>query len=398
MILRLVALSLIGALCLLSWGMAAPESARHAPSPSAQYAGRLLGCLSLLVDELPLMTTIAEQAATRMAAGGKLWLAGDRGFVQEGLHRAGGMMCAQSLTAPDRLAAGDIVLVGAIPGGAVPVKDLLRACAAAGAMAIVFGPERPVGECAAFVDTEPPQAVDPLPVTHPATAAGLWAFTGELVAALTRLGRMPPMYQSVLVPGGRDRNAPHLQRQWEPDPVPPVRRGVLGRMYLARVANALRTLIACEGRNLTRAGALAAETLKRGATVWCEPVGHMPPEVAGGTGDPGLFKQLRLGTHPEKLPAMVKPGDLLLYVGYYEPFGPWVATAHDAGVAVVTAVSGTPEMAASATGAEIAIDPQWAFGDATVDVPGYDIAILPPSGVIQTAVYWMLAAETAARL
>jgi hypothetical protein len=395
MILRICAAVVIVTVCAICCAMAAPGAGA---SPSALYAARLQDCISLTVDELPAMTAGAEQAAAKLAAGGKLWLAGDRGFVQEGLHRAGGTMAAQSLTALGRVAAGDVVLLGAVPPSLPQVAEVLKACKAVGALSVVFGPERPADECTLFVDTETARAgAEGLPVTHPAIAVGLWAFTGELVAALTRLGKMPPMYQSVLVPGGRERNAPHLQRQWD-DPVAPIRPGLLGRTYLARMANALRSLIAREGAGLTSAGELAAQTLKRGATVWCEPVGHMPPEVAGGAGDPGLFKQLRLGQHPEKLPAMVKAGDLLLYVGYYEPFGPWVATAHDAGLKVVTAVSGTPEMAADATGADIAIDPQWTFGDALAEVPGYDIDILPPSGALAMAIYWMLEAETAAQM
>lgn len=331
-------------------------------------------------------------------AGGKLWLAGDRGFVQEGLHRAGGTMAAQSLPSPDRIAAGDVVLIGAVPACAAQVREVLGACTTAGALSVVFGPELPAEGCSAFFDTEPQEAaIGGLPLTHPAITVGLWAFTGELVAALTRLGKMPPMYQSVLVPGGRERNTPHLQRQWD-DAVPPIRAGILGRTYLVRIANALRSLVSCEGATLTRVGTLAAQTLKAGRSVWCEPVGHLPPEVAGAAGDPGLFKQLRLGTHPEKLPEMVKTGDLLLYIGYYEPFGPWVTIAHDAGLTVVTAVSGTPQMAARDTGADIAIDPQWAFGDALVEVPGYDIGILPPSGALQMTLYWMLVAETAAQM
>ena len=48
-------------------------------------------------------------------------------------------------------------------------------------------------------------------------------------------------------------------------------------------------------------------------------------------------------------------------------------------------------------GADLNLSGCWPFGDALVDVPGYDISILPPSGVVQAAAYWMLVAETAAQ-
>ena len=99
---------------------------------------------------------------------------------------------------------------------------------------------------------------------------------------------------------------------------------------------------------------------------------------------------------PDKLADLVKPGDLILYVGYYEPWGPWVETAHELGAKIVTVVSGTPERRAEDMGADINIDGCWAYGDAVVDVPGYDIRVLPPSGVVASAAYSMLMAEFAA--
>jgi len=41
------------------------------------------------------------------------------------------------------------------------------------------------------------------------------------------------------------------------------------------------------------------------------------------------------------------------------------------------------------------VDPFWRFGDAVVTVPGYDVKMLPPSGVIQSMMYWMLSGEIA---
>ena len=40
------------------------------------------------------------------------------------------------------------------------------------------------------------------------------------------------------------------------------------------------------------------------------------------------------------------------------------------------------------------IRPHWPIEDACVDLKGYDVPILPASGVMQAAVYWALVAET----
>jgi hypothetical protein len=41
------------------------------------------------------------------------------------------------------------------------------------------------------------------------------------------------------------------------------------------------------------------------------------------------------------------------------------------------------------------IDPGWRLTDGCVTVPGYDIPILPASGVVQAAVFWTIASERA---
>ena len=57
----------------------------------------------------------------------------------------------------------------------------------------------------------------------------LWTFTGELVAALPRRGHLPTLYQSVLVPGARQRNERRGQQRFESEhEVPPLAPGELG--------------------------------------------------------------------------------------------------------------------------------------------------------------------------
>lgn len=41
------------------------------------------------------------------------------------------------------------------------------------------------------------------------------------------------------------------------------------------------------------------------------------------------------------------------------------------------------------------INPAWPLTDGCVTVPGYDIPILPASGVVQAAIYWAIASERA---
>jgi len=367
-------------------------------SQAAVYLDRLLENIASRVQDLPHMTTVSEAVAKKMLAGGKLWIGGDMGFILEGCNRSGGIMTAKSMEESesiDRVSAGDVILLGSLTGYSPEDVALLEAADERGALVVFFAPQNLPGSYL-FIDALAPPADDPavLPTVSPALAISLWTFTGELVAALTRHGKMPPMYKSATAPGGMKRNDQHRGRQWEPLAIPPIRPMVIGRTYLARIANIMRRVQATQINKFVQAGQMAAETLGDGGTVWYGTLGHLTPDLPGQTGDPGLLKPF-IGKRPERLPTVLKAGDLVMYVGYYEPYGPWVETVHQCGARIVTIVSGTPERRAEDMGADLNISGCWSFGDALVEVPGYDVNILPPSGVIQSAAYWMLVAETA---
>ena len=353
----------------------------------ADYAADIQAGLKLLVARLPETTQAATLVAPSLVAGGRLWLAGDSGFVSEALGRAGGLMPLNALARPDDLGKGDVVLLGALGTPTEQDEAVFGKACEVGAPVVVFGPTEAEKWGCLWLPL-PERAAEALPTVTPLLVAEMWTFTGELVGALTRLGKMPPMWQSVLVPGGRERNEPHLKVQWEPGEPPVVAPGVLGRTYLARIANCLRSFTRTQAEGVREAAQLAAAAKRAGHTAWFACLGHLPPELPKQPGEPGVFKPLTLA--PEKLADEVKPGDLILYFGYYEPLGPWVESAHAAGAKIVTIVSGTPERRAEEMGADLNLDGCWPFGDSVVQVPSYDIKVLPASGFMQAVQYFML--------
>ncbi len=373
------------------------DNAAHLSSAAAAYSQRIQAGLAALVPLLPDYVRAAEAAALRLASGGRLWLAGDRGFVLEGLHRAGGLMSAQALPPLPSLQPNDVLLYGLISPPQAGDITLWRQARTKNALCVILGPRALSlpAEAGIFLAVPTPPADNPvaLPTASPLLAAALWTFTGELVAAWTRLGKMPTLYQSVLVPGGRERNAVRQGQMWEPFSVPPILPYRLGRTYLARVSHILRTLRATQLEKFHLAGQLAAQALQAGRTAWLVTAGHLPPELPGQIGDPGILRPLKR-REPDRLQELVQSGDVIFYVGYFEPFGPWPQEAHKLGAKIVTIVSGTPERPAEAMGADINLNGCWPYGDSLVDVPGYDIKILPASGVIQATALWMLVAET----
>jgi hypothetical protein len=372
-------------------------------TPSQAYLDRLLAANAAAVAELDHYVRIAEDAAELLVRdpdgpGPSLWLAGDEGFVLEGSGRAGGMMTAKRLTAPDAAAAGDVALVGSLDGDDDATVGLVRALVGRGVMTILFAPRDSGVEGSWFIaaHADSPGESD-LPTASPAIAQSLWAFTGELVSAMMRSsGRTPPLYVSVLVPDGRERNSARKGMRWDPQNAEPMAPGVVGRRYLARLANSMRAVRATQAERFAEAGQRAAQVLRQGGTVWLAVLGHMLPAQGEQIPPEEMPFTVFADRDPEALRAVVKPGDLMLYVGYYEPLGAWVETMHELGGEIVTVVSGTPERPADAMGAEINIRGCWPYGDAAIALEPRELGLtmLPPSGVVQSAAVWMLLAET----
>ena len=81
---------------------------------------------------------------------------------------------------------------------------------------------------------------------------------------------------------------------------------------------------------------------------------------------------------------------LVLYIGYQFAPQKLVDQAKAMGVKLVyfdVQPAQPPEPASNI----LYIDPAWPLTDGCVTVPGYDIPILPASGVVQAAIYWTIA-------
>jgi hypothetical protein len=78
------------------------------------------------------------------------------------------------------------------------------------------------------------------PIDTVANVIDLWTWTGEFVAACTRLGRTPVLYQSYGLPGGPERGKKYQGEKFHEDlSVNPIPSGVLGREYLDQIQRML---------------------------------------------------------------------------------------------------------------------------------------------------------------
>ena len=373
------------------------------------YFEALLAGREGLEKELPAISRAGEEVADRLVAGGELFIASVRpDFVSEGVVRSGGLMLLRQYTCATDLSAADTVIAGW--SNTTPDRDLelMRELHGSGARVIGMGPRPPeelAGDLLAHTHLFLESSL-PLPQALTAPFSGesyplvslqnlllLWTLTGEIVAALTRRGYMPTMYQSVLVPGARERNA-GCHESWfhREHAVSPVPDGQLGRAFLSRISGIFRALLEGEVDSIERVAQVCARVRNEGKTIHAGLISHFPMYQAGAPGDPGHMQRLEplaAETPSEKeLELKLKQGDLFFFLGYFRRPTSAYRTARQAGALIVEVIAGAGEPEEGDPMPDYRIRPHWPYGDSLVSVPGYDIRVLPSSGIVQTAVYW----------
>ncbi|MDA0745211.1 MAG: hypothetical protein O2954_01755 [bacterium] len=350
---------------------------------------------------LPQITQTADTVAKCLLEGGELYIAAVRpDFPSEGYVRSGGLMLLKELKPGDTPTPKDAVLFGW--SNTDQDQNLAQQLRNTGAYIIGIGPTSPsVSEhtnvhlesnlpcsdiCPAFFNG----ATYPLVSLQNLTL--LWTFTAELVGALTRLGHMPAMFQSVLVPGARERNRQHHGNRFHLEhTVPPLDLSLLGNAYL----DALRQILQTQTHEQPAIEIVAhacVETLNNNNRIHAFLIPHFPVHQLGAPGDSNWMHRVEntSGETPpsEALAQTLKPGDLFFFLGYYRRPGEAFKIARQIGARTVEIITGTDEPEREGPSPDFSIHPAWPYQDALVTVPGYDIPILPASGILQSAIYW----------
>ena len=374
---------------------------------SQRYFDALIAGTASVQEVLPEITRAGEAVAERLVAGGELFIVSVRpDFVSEGFVRAGGLMLLKEHTPNVQLSEQDAVIFGW--SNTTPEKDLamLQQLHQTGALVVGVGPSPPTDIAQEFLTHVNlfMESLPPLPAAVTARFSGesyplislqnlivLWTFTGEMVAALTRQGYMPTMYQSVLVPGARERNGEfHHQRFQDKHAVPSIPAEQLGQTYLEELSQCLRAVREEEIAAIETVARVCTEVRTNGHHVYAALISHFPVYQLGAPGDPKFMQSLeRLsGETPQvaELERKLQPGDLFFFLGYYRRPAEAYEIARRAQALIVEIIGSTPSIDHHPP--DHTIQPRWPFGDALVPVPNYDIKILPSSGILQTAIYW----------
>jgi hypothetical protein len=225
-----------------------------------------------------------------------------------------------------------------------------------------------------------------------ANAIPAWVFTGELVAALTRLGKMPVMFETIGGYGGYARMDKYRRGEiafHDDVTVPPVAAGVIGGRYLDALGARLKRVETEQRVNLDKTGAWGREARQRGRHLFLYSMGHLIPEEVSRTKLGTFFHGAvwNAGFRQPYPQDVYAPGDVAVLIGYQHPADELLRLARPAGARVAyVSVRADRDFA---NDPEVAwIDPMWDWLDACVSLEGYDIPILPASSVLNGAIIW----------
>jgi hypothetical protein len=358
-----------------------PSLRASEPLAAENYLSRLQDTIAASKSNLATFTNSAAKAAAEYLAGGNIWAAGRQAdFISEACGRAGGLMAIAPLG--ERVPTRHDIVLYAVPG-ALEQDDLkmLGQWHEKGATVIQFS--SPAGVFG-----------NHFPIDTVANVIDLWAWTGEFVAACTRLGQMPVLYQSYGLPGGPERGKKYEGKRFHADlSVKPVAAGALGREYLDQIRRMLSKIGATQMPKILQAARWWSDVPKASATTLF--TGHMFPRHAQ---DPRALQISEFAAVPAwedkaLLDAGHAPG-FILCLGYQFAPQKLLDQAKALGLKLVYS-DVQPAQPPEPAGNILYIDPAWPLADGCVTVPGYDISILPASGVVQAALYWTIASERA---
>ena len=387
---------------LTAGGREAPASSATIPiavamRPSAQYLDRLLTAVDRTRAQLPQITASADVAADRLARGARLFVGGTQAeFANEMIDRAGGL--ASVATIPKVLNRGDIVLYAVNSRLTVADRARISRWRSQGVYVIAFASATlsadPYFQPDTLIDSGDDEGLaladgTICPTDAIANLIAAWTWTGEFVAACSRLGRVPVLNQGLGESGALQRAERFRGRvfhdQSEGVRVPPLTGQLLGSAYLDCVAESLEAVKTQAPGALAYAGAWLRHSATPSRGLYA--ASTLFPEHFADPRAPQLFgtvSDLKLRQPPQTLVSVV--------IGYQEP--PQIAIDYAIlrrGKLIYTSAR---RDAADSRHEIVYVNPHWPADDACVSLPGYDITILPSGSVMQAAVYWSLIAET----
>jgi len=380
----------VASACLRAFGVPAFGASPASVEAYAQRAQRLVAQHRRNVSRL---NQPAELVAGALIAGHGLKLSGpDRGWISEGLGRAGGLMVTGHLAPNAAGAPGDVVWLSY---NARTYDDQVKRAAeleSQQCQVLAFGP-RPASGAPQFqhwIDSMTPWGADEN-FALLGNVLSLWTLTGEVAAATARKGKTLVFWQSIwmatLHPEMKGRNEGYRGHTFHTAGEPqmkPVPAGTASGAYLDAVKKMLHDI---QTQEMGKVVAVGQEVGRRAVTspVPISIMSHMMHDELRDEGK--LFTDYK-GDNAH-LPEALGADGYLVYLGYYDGVSNdmWNAVRKANAKAVWIIVPVATQTYNFAQYGDVVINQHYEEGDAAVKMPGYDIQILPPSGISQLFVY-----------
>ena len=389
--------------CLLCAGCAARGDRRPA---AEHYFDLLEQGLIVSRSQMPAIIASAQEAARRLVSGGMIYVAeAQPGFSREAISRAGGVMSARSISCKDRVTPthNDVILMGLDGEFNVDEQEALLAWLAKGASIVVFATEAvDIGQALSSQVTivrggpkgmtiEVDGQEKLCPTDTLVNAVNLWVWTAECTSACTRLGKMPVHYWSHGLTGGRDRTNRYAGKIFHDDfDIKAIPAGILGHAYLDTVKSCLFSFRSSQMTKLKRAATWYRRGLRTHQATTLT-IGHFfPGHIMDSRAPQAITLHESNGLLITQAPETdLQPGQFVFYLGYQFAPSRLINESLTQGYRLVYLTVKPGEPAENI----IHLCPGWPLDDGCVRVPGYDVPILPASGVINAAIYWAFLAE-----
>ena len=384
---------------------AVTKAIEQAPPTLREFAARMKETQA--VDAAILKS--AEAAADRTIANPKMLIDVPYGlqgwFAEELLNRAGGLANALPPEERPKLVTKDDVILLAVRSWESDGPKMIKAAAewkAKGVLVVMFGSRigAPVDLPAdALIDNGAKTASNTeAPVNAIVDIANAWLWCCEYNAAMTRRGKWSPVLLSIFMPDGATHNKKYQagERNATFPSEKAIPAGELTKAYRARVNKAISDLSTGETRaSIGRAGALIADRLKTGGTVYVSTCTHfLLNEINVDNRTP--IKPLRAVWTSKSAMKDVKSDDIVLWMGYYgmsTPYEDYGGMLRKADVKVIRTFAGKGSEADQKDAPLLQIEQPWTMPDAEVALPFEPGAMAPVSGVIQGLMWRMIEDE-----
>lgn len=351
-----------------------------APPQTDSYLERMALALEAYRPIAAEMTPAVDAAAARLADGGRLWAAGQPSVVSEISGRAGGIMMLRNLGDADPGENDTVLYFPEVED--TPTQTWPDACLVIGISARQDG-----------MDYAFPTHADETGLSETLSSAiPAWLLIGELVAALTRRGVMPVLYETIGGYGGYSRMAQYKNGEipfHDDRKVPPVPAGTLANRYIDTVAGMCRRVLHEEAEKLERAGEMARKAHVDGKQRFMYSMGHLFPNEVVATSIGEVFQSAtwNAGFHNSKPEHTYGQADFVSLIGYQHSADDLLDRARPAGANVVYVTLHEDRDYRSDPNV-IWIDPMWEWADGCVGIEGYDIPFLAASGLVNGAIAW----------